>query len=448
MTVFDIGEDVSVFLVQYGPTFLVIAVLIVVLLYGLAYMTRRFMYMKMQESEYLDEETLDFVHKILQWVWVAIFTILILFAAQFTIPEMQAVLIFVVDHVPAIFFVAYALLLTFVLVRVSTRVAEHLEQRMEETGLPAPARSIGYFELILKYVIYGLGILLAAIGGIAALPDSNASVRDPILLFIAQFFTLENILTPLAITVVVLLAGFLGVRFSDSLLEDLKARSKKFSPRVIDLFKSMARYSIVAIVLLSVFFLLLSIALGFLAASFVAVLLFVIFIILAIVASDSLKNAFSGLMLMISDPFDEGDRVKILDDLVGDVLQMNLTMTQVRTTRGDVINVPNSEVMRHGVLNFSRSSDHPICVDVAVPFSVSRRDVERMMIEAARRTDGIIQDPPPRVFGKDVSGGFIMHQLLAYANGPEDLKRIRSDLIYNIQDLFHEAGIKDLGSVT
>jgi len=149
---------------------------------------------------------------------------------------------------------------------------------------------------------------------------------------------------------------------------------------------------------------------------------------------------------MQADPFSVGDRVKIGDDLVGDVSAITLTMTQLRTGRGETVNLPNRQILSTPVLNFTRSEHCAIFVDVSVGWEVPHRTVEQVLLDAARSTPGILETPAPQVFGKDVAGNAIVHQLLCYTNDPEQMKQVKSALVYTIQDLFHEKRIKALAS--
>jgi len=128
------------------------------------------------------------------------------------------------------------------------------------------------------------------------------------------------------------------------------------------------------------------------------------------------------------------------------VTAITLTMTQVRTGRGETVTLPNREVLTKSVMNFTRSDQHPIFVELSVGWAVSHKTVEALLVEAARRTPGILEAPPPQVFGKDVEGNAIVHQLLAYTNDPEQMKQVKSALLYTIQDLFHEKKIKALSA--
>jgi len=123
-------------------------------------------------------------------------------------------------------------------------------------------------------------------------------------------------------------------------------------------------------------------------------------------------------------------------------------MTQLRTGRGELVTIPNREVLATTVLNFTRSEHHPIFVEVEVGWSVAHGTVEKILLDAAKRTPGVLESPPPAVFGKDVHRNAIVHQLLAYTNDPEQMKQVKSALLYTIQDLFHAEKLNLLESST
>jgi small-conductance mechanosensitive channel len=160
------------------------------------------------------------------------------------------------------------------------------------------------------------------------------------------------------------------------------------------------------------------------------------------VGIDTIRNALSGIALMMSDPFDEGDRVKILDNLVCDIKSIGLALTQVETLRGEAISVPNSELIGKRTVNFSRSETYAMAVEAKVAFDIPHSKVESLLLKAADKTDGIVDKPEPEVFAKNLTGGLILYQLLAYTDEPETMKDIKSKLIYYVQDVFLEAKIK------
>jgi len=151
---------------------------------------------------------------------------------------------------------------------------------------------------------------------------------------------------------------------------------------------------------------------------------------------------------MRSDPFNVGDRVKIGEDLVGDVMAMSLSLTTVRTLRHEVVQLPNTSLLATPIVNFTRSKPYAVFVEVPVAFDVAHERVRELLLQAAKEVEGIVKDPPAEVFGKEIQGGAILHQLFAYTDQPERMKEIKSALVYKIQDLFSRAGIRSSGAET
>ena len=73
-----------------------------------------------------------------------------------------------------------------------------------------------------------------------------------------------------------------------------------------------------------------------------------------------------------------------------------------------------------------------------------RRQVEAMLIEAARRTNGILNAPAPRVFQTALSDYYPEYRLVAQAipSEPRPRAEIMSMLHANIQDVFNEYGVQ------
>ncbi len=216
---------------------------------------------------------------------------------------------------------------------------------------------------------------------------------------------------------------------------------------MLEQFRGLTRIAIYLLSFVTILFLELGLflgptQLGVFAASFLLVVLGML-----LISFDSLRNAFAGIALTMADPFGVGDRVKVGEDLVGEVTGITLTMTHVRTGRGETITLPNREVLAMPVLNFTRSEHHPIFVEVSVGWRVPHKKVEELLLESARRTPGVLETPPPQVFGKDVAENAIVYQLLAYTNDPEQMKQVKSALLYTVQDLFHGSKLKALTTV-
>jgi len=81
---------------------------------------------------------------------------------------------------------------------------------------------------------------------------------------------------------------------------------------------------------------------------------------------------------------------------------------------------------------------------VTIGYDTPWRQVEAMLIEAARRTAGILQDPHPVVFQTALSDFYPEYRVVAQAvpSSPRPRAVVMSELHANIQDVFNEYGVQ------
>jgi len=112
---------------------------------------------------------------------------------------------------------------------------------------------------------------------------------------------------------------------------------------------------------------------------------------------DIAKNFVSGLILLIERPIQVGDRVDI-GDISGDVVEIRTRATVVRTNDDVHLIIPNSKFISDTVTN--RSYGNPRVryrVPIGVGYGSDPQHVEAALLEAARSTSGVLEDPAPTV---------------------------------------------------
>ena len=430
------GDALSVF-VDLLPIIVLIVVLAGVMMWFLAWMSRYFEYLKTIESEWLDRTTLDFVRRVLEAVWIGFMAIIILTIAQTRSPWLHDQLYRSVQLVPALFVFVFVLFAAAIIVRVLHRFGAYLrgELRTKPRRI-APAGALAFAEIVLKYVIYIVALVIATLGGIRALPAADqATLQETI-------GVLPGI-EPIAIAGI--LAGVLAIavadRFVDSIFEDMKRHTAKFSVRAVDDLKSIARYAVWILGAVVLLFIVLSLVLSGDRLVIFAVGFMALLVAIALFAFSPVQNALAGFTLMRADPFNVGDRVKVGDDLVGDVVSMSLSLTSIRTTRREVVQIPNASLLVTRIVNFSRSKPYAVVVEAPVGFGVPHARVRDLLLRAAAETEGIVKDRPAEVFGKEIRDGTVIYQLFAYTDQPERMKEIKSALVYRVQELFGAEGL-------
>lgn len=437
------GDALTAFL-NVVPLIVLSVVLAGFMMWVLGLVGRYFEYLKTIENAWLDQKTLDFVRRVLEAVWIAFIAIIILAFAQTQSDVLHAVLSEALLRVPAVFVFVFVLFVTGIVVRVLHRFGAFLRGELKtKPKRVAPAGALAFAETVLKYIVYIVGLVIAVLGSLRALPASDqAAIQKTV-----------GIIPGIEITAVLgLLLGLLAIavadRFVDSIFEDMKRHGAKFSPRATDELKSVARYAVWLLGAVVLFFIILALVLTgdrlvILAVGFVGFM-----IVLTVFAFGPVQNALAGFTLMRADPFDVGQRVKIGDDLVGDVVGMTLSLTTVRTLRNEIVQLPNARLLHTPIVNFSRSKPYAIVVDVAVDLEVGHDRVRDLLLQAAASTEGIVKERPPEVFGRGLHAAAVQYQLFAYTDQPERMKEIKSALIFQIQDTFARAGVRLAGPET
>lgn len=163
-------------------------------------------------------------------------------------------------------------------------------------------------------------------------------------------------------------------------------------------------------------------------------------------SAGSLSNIIAGLVLTYMRLFKIGDRVKI-GEVFGDVIEKSSLVTRVRTPKNEIISIPNSTVMSSHTINYS--SDAPekgliIHTTVTIGYDVPWKKMHAALIEAAKRTELVMETPEPFVLQTSLEDFYVAYQINAYVQEANKQATIYSNLHQNIQDVCNEQGIEIL----
>ena len=175
-------------------------------------------------------------------------------------------------------------------------------------------------------------------------------------------------------------------------------------------------------------------------AAFKGVSLF-IGVIFSLGSSSAVSNIVAGYMMTYRRAFRLGDRVKI-GDFMGDVIEMRLQVTHLRSTKNEEIVIPNSQILGGEVVNFSslaRVNGLILHTEVGIGYESPWRQVEAMLHEAARRTPGLTA---PFVLLKRLGDFAITYELNATCEDVKAMFPLYAALHRNILDVFNEYGVQ------
>ncbi len=160
-------------------------------------------------------------------------------------------------------------------------------------------------------------------------------------------------------------------------------------------------------------------------------------------SSSAVANVIAGVALIYTRSYAIGDRVKIGEHM-GDVMEKSLLATRIRTIKNEDITIPNSVILNNPVINYTSSlkdSSLILYAQVTVSYEVSYQTVHELLLKSAMATLGILHEPEPFVFQKNLNDVAITYEINVYTKKPEQMVEIYSDLYKNIILTFQNAGI-------
>jgi small-conductance mechanosensitive channel len=81
---------------------------------------------------------------------------------------------------------------------------------------------------------------------------------------------------------------------------------------------------------------------------------------------------------------------------------------------------------------------------MTIGYDTPWRQVHAMMVEGARRTEGVLETPAPHVFQTALSDFYVEYRLVAQAMAslPRPRAQVIADLHAHLQDVFNENGVQ------
>ena len=118
-------------------------------------------------------------------------------------------------------------------------------------------------------------------------------------------------------------------------------------------------------------------------------------LVISLALQDTLSGIASGFTLLAAQPFGTGDWIES-NDIEGRVIDVNWRATRIQDRNGDLVVIPNGQLAKATIVNFDQPSRlHRVQVSVQIERSAPPTAAIAMLVDAARSTPGVVEDPPP-----------------------------------------------------
>ncbi|RMF58302.1 MAG: mechanosensitive ion channel family protein [Calditrichaeota bacterium] len=154
------------------------------------------------------------------------------------------------------------------------------------------------------------------------------------------------------------------------------------------------------------------------------------------------SNFVAGLILLFERPIQVGDRVTVGDTL-GDVVEINIRSTTIRSEKNVAIIVPNSEFISSTVVNWSYGDPKVLMeINVGVSYESDLDLVINTLKEIAGEHPHVLKHPAPEVHLTNFGDSSWDMQLRVWIRHPKLMRQVRSDINCNIVRKFRENQIE------
>jgi small-conductance mechanosensitive channel len=167
-------------------------------------------------------------------------------------------------------------------------------------------------------------------------------------------------------------------------------------------------------------------------------------LMLSLGSAGMVGQVVGGLVVVYSRAFRIGEFVKI-GEHEGTVKEIGVLSTKMQTLKQEEITIPNAVLMGATTVNYSRHNQGGAAVlstSITIGYDAPWRQVHGLLLLAAERTPGVLQEPKPRVLQRSLSDFYVEYQMLFRIQQPDQRYVIMSELHGNIQDTFNEYGVQ------
>ena len=165
-------------------------------------------------------------------------------------------------------------------------------------------------------------------------------------------------------------------------------------------------------------------------------------------ARDTLSNLIAGILLIIDRPFEIGDRIEVWSapagsSTWGDVIDIGLRATKIKTTDNIVIIIPNNEIMLRDIINYTTISERiRVRINIGIAYDADMQKAKDLILEVANSAEWVSKDPPPKVVVRKFGESSVDLQLRVWIKDARRRMNTISFITDAVKSSFDEHGLE------
>lgn len=154
------------------------------------------------------------------------------------------------------------------------------------------------------------------------------------------------------------------------------------------------------------------------------------------------SNLVSGLIIAIEKPLAVGDIIEV-DGQRGRINEMGIRSSNIRTSEGAEVVIPNALLIANKVVNWTLSDKHRrIEINLGVAYSSNPQQVIELIETVLKQSEDVLQDPSPYVFFVGLGESSLDFTVLFWVEDIRDSRKTRSEILVAIFNILKEYNIE------
>jgi len=156
---------------------------------------------------------------------------------------------------------------------------------------------------------------------------------------------------------------------------------------------------------------------------------------------DILQNFLAGILLLLTEPFKIGDQI-IVGDFEGTVENVETRATTIQTYDGRRVVIPNAELFTDSVIVNTAFPVRRSEYAVGIGYGDDIGEAMRLILEAIREVDGVLEEPAPDVLVAELGGSSVNIRARWWTDSVRsNLLTIQSEVITTIKEKLLAHGV-------
>ncbi len=157
---------------------------------------------------------------------------------------------------------------------------------------------------------------------------------------------------------------------------------------------------------------------------------------------DVMKNFASGIILLVQQPFHIGEVIGAAG-FDGTVQEIDLRTTQMETTDGRIVTLPNASILSNPIINYTRARRLRIDLSLSLPHTIEPNTTRQLILDAIQGVVGFVSEPAPVIVFNNLTSSAMEMTVNFWVDATKNKSvNAKDSALLNVMSSFGKQGIE------